>query len=148
MTERLMSMAKGLRSSKTAWHIPLRSISYKTGQQRSARYNSALEAGSRMLLAGWFLMAPIVSDKEVKTKGLDNAMVRAITRPLSEWLHDSSYDTAKECEAAKQEKIDFSILNRTKLQAFPGDTKRETMTQVYIQSRCIPSDSILLKSKQ
>src|SRR5262249_40810998 len=140
MIERLMSMAKGLRSSKTAWHIPLRSISYKTGQQRSARYNSALEAGSRMLLAGWLLMVPLASDKEVKTKGLDYAIAKSMARPLSEWSHDSSYDSAKECEAAKQDKIDLFMSDKLLSKAFTRDTQRK-MIQQYVQSRCIPSDS-------
>lgn len=100
-----------------------------------------------LLLSGWFLMVPVVSDQDVKTKGFDYALARAMARPLSEWNHDSSYDSAKECEAAKQDKIDQIMFVRGK-PLVPRDSIgaiEKRMLQQYIVSRCIPSDSIQLK---
>jgi hypothetical protein len=87
-----------------------------------------------VLVIGWLLMTPPFEGYMPSSdfKWLDGA-------PVGQWVHDSSYDTAGECESAKQMKSKEAIVMG---RAFPEEEKdlRLRLLERYIKSRCIPSD--------
>jgi hypothetical protein len=64
--------------------------------------------------------------------------------PLTEWQQESAYDTAKECEAARQQNMALSL----KWVPYPKNKRGlpvETMNRMqrqYAGARCIPSEHI------
>jgi hypothetical protein len=88
-----------------------------------------------LLTCGWLLF----------TAPLDpNGKVRA-NLPLSDWKHEKSFDTAKECEAERES---ASKIFQAMLQWAKNENKPVTEHPGYsvytplALSRCIPSDSI------
>jgi hypothetical protein len=72
-----------------------------------------------LLVSGWLLLLPpFVSKGRFDEK-----------RPLKEWDHDSSYDTAQECE-------EF----RNRMWARYKEQKNSLFAERILTSRCIPSD--------
>ena len=87
-----------------------------------------------LLAMGWFLMTPPVTDK-------DQANVYA---PISEWTHQKSFDTAKECENYKSEAMEVW---REDKQTKDNETRRAAKRAFVAvgAGRCLPSDSIKVK---
>ena len=81
---------------------------------------------------GWFLMAPPITDEEVKTK-----TILSHKKPISEWTYIRSFDTAKQCESW----LDAAVGNRTK----SNNAEVDKLTATLAFARGIPSDSIELK---
>jgi hypothetical protein len=83
---------------------------------------------STILLAGWFLfLPPRIGDSKNPT--VDS------NKPLSQWEHHMSFDTAKECEEYRQRALNSTAASKT--------TKIPTDTWIF--ARCIPSESIQFK---
>ncbi len=97
-----------------------------------------------MIAAGWFLMLPPVSSKDLD---LRYGIIKSTMKPLSEWTQYQSYDSVKECEAAKdaelRKAIDLSMKSTGQARA-----EKENRVQSFLASRCISSESPeLLKQK-
>jgi hypothetical protein len=91
-----------------------------------------------LLTCGWFLFtAPLAPDGKVRTGS-----------PLSEWSHEKSFDTAKECETYKEEvNQNLKALREwAKQQNMPLHTHeywRIAAPRAY--GRCISSDAVKVK---
>ncbi len=92
-----------------------------------------------LLASGWFLFAaPLSPDGKVDT-----------ARPLSEWKHERSFDTAKECEAYKEEEGDrmlrviFVWAERENKPPQMNPNWQYAAPKAY--GRCIPSDAVKVK---
>jgi len=72
-----------------------------------------------LLATGWLLLLPPIVSKDT----IDNK------RPLREWDHDSSYDTAQECE-------NF----RARMSERYEKQGKQLHQDRFLFSRCIPSD--------
>ena len=85
-----------------------------------------LRHAAALALVGWYLMQPpTIRGKDGKSIFLDHA-------PLSDWRHITSFDTAKDCEAA---------LNH--IYALPTNMAMESGATY---NRCVASDDARLKS--
>ena len=79
------------------------------------------------LLCGWLLFTPPTDIFEI-TPGRKEVGV-VTNAPLKQWKHEASFDTAKECEAAKANpRLNYS-------QIFPGVDVQKT---VWENARCLP----------
>lgn len=90
-----------------------------------------------MLLAtGWILFLP--PDKKDSTYLPDGK------EPLKEWIYTEAFDSAKECEAAKQDMI--KRLQAKSKNAPPADLlKRGTPSRqvvIAVHARCVPADAL------
>lgn len=103
---------------------------------------------------GWYLLRPPlrnpgVSVEEIKKRpgwaDADREMVEKMFAieninegaPLHLWSHDSSYDTAAECEKARRSKYDTAEAKEPALRKeFPGSAPKLT-TEIAWLSRCI-----------
>ena len=88
-----------------------------------------------LLACGWLLFtAPLGEDKKVQTQ-----------LPLSRWKHEQSFDTAKECEAEKEQ---AGKVFRAMLQWAQNVNEPVTAHPSYsvytpkALGRCVPSESI------
>ena len=63
-------------------------------------------AGSVILLGGWLLMLPPVEKGAAGPGGIEDSrgnVYRVLTEaPLTRWVQEAAYDTARECERAKE----------------------------------------------
>ena len=85
-----------------------------------------------VLYCGWFLMGPPVTEQDIKNNTTET---RAYKRPLSEWDHLQSYDSAKECE-------DYRSATLT---SAPREALKNRLYASLLLARCIPADSIPVK---
>lgn len=76
-----------------------------------------------LLTCGWFLMSPprVGDGPEVNAR-----------RPLTEWIHQRSFDTAQSCEQFRSRLI-VTTMNQA------GDTAVYTRN-VAAEGKCVPSD--------
>ena len=91
-----------------------------------------------LLTGGWFLFTPpLFPDGKVNTAS-----------PLSEWSHEKSFDTAKECEAYKEEarsRAGAIIERGAQINKPPQTDPMWRFIGPTAYRRCIPSDGIKLK---
>src|SRR6266581_2670367 len=91
-----------------------------------------------LLTCGWFLFtAPLAPDGKVRT-GL----------PLSEWSHEKSFDTAKECEAFKEDARPYLKATREwgeRENKPPHLNPAWSLYAPIVLGRCFSSDAVKLK---
>jgi hypothetical protein len=83
-----------------------------------------------ILYCGWFLLRPAVtgdSPDNLRFGGAD---------PISQWTHQTSFDSAQECENYKRGTLKTNS-RKTKVE--------ELMHAAFLIARCIPADSVSLK---
>jgi hypothetical protein len=79
---------------------------------------------------GWYLMIPPV--------GKDfNDFKRRVNGPLSTWIQDSAYDSAKECESAKNSLLTDRII-KSKRSSEPDTAARFAVATA--AGKCVASD--------
>ena len=78
---------------------------------------------------GWYLMLPPVSPKDKKPD-----LGWALGQPISEWVQNSSFDTAKDCESTKDQTVELEKKKQNKI-----------LEDIYLMARCIASDDPRLK---
>lgn len=96
-----------------------------------------------LLAFGWLLMMPRLLDKDVKTFGATEALFRAMERPVSEWEHVKSFDSAKDCEAQILQFRENAHRLASDRTINPASFATEVAPPAF--SRCIPSDAIQIK---
>ena len=72
-------------------------------------------AGSVILLGGWLLMLPPVEKGAAGPGGIEDSrgnVYRALTEAPLRWVQEAAYDTARECERAKEANTLFVDLDR------------------------------------
>jgi hypothetical protein len=89
-----------------------------------------------LLASGWILLLP--PDKKDLSELPDGK------EPLKEWLYSEAFDSAKECEAAKQDMIKRAQAKSKG--APPADLLKRgspsRFTLIAIAARCVPSDAL------
>jgi hypothetical protein len=85
---------------------------------------------------GWFLMGPPITDEEIQSRNIVSHK-----RPVSEWIHYFSYDSAKECQSAL-DRLRDQVLKDPKE---PQDSEQNRLYATVVYARCLPSDAVTLK---
>jgi hypothetical protein len=80
----------------------------------------------------WFLLQAPMLDKTGKSGWFD------VERPLREWRHFSSFDTAKDCEA-KREELTNSLMQNPNFPT-PGKNLAERWFMFFGALKCVPVD--------
>ena len=84
-------------------------------------------------LVGWYLITP--------PPMLDPVFRAGLTEPLDDWYIESSFDTATECEAARESLIHKSFTPT------PADIGVSQMLALYRGAQCVATDDPRLKEK-
>ena len=102
-----------------------------------------LRHAAALAAIGWYLMRPAINmgpsgeiDKHNPT--LDNV-------PISQYWHDSSYDSAAQCEQAKLALGDLAVKRMKTNYLKMGDAFWEADASSYFESECIATDDPRIK---
>jgi hypothetical protein len=81
----------------------------------------------------------VVPDDSPPTK-YDGKVTPNSEAPLSEWQQDSAYDTARECEAEKAQRLYSAGLATKRGEA--------DATDFYVKGRCVPAEQVYLPKER
>src|SRR5437773_4590732 len=105
-------------------------------------------AGSVILLGGWLLMLPPVEKGAAGPGGIEDSrgnVYRVLTEaPLTRWVQEAAYDTARECERAKEanthEHVGAQGVKHTAKSL--GEEAAVRLTVSALAARCVPSEAV------
>ena len=130
-------------------------MSYQALVASAALFTALVGVGSVAAEQGWYLLTPPVTNwlqryatesvkPENKGRSPDTIMMEALKderqRPLREWIHLGSFDSARACQ--READGELKRTQNAKESPVPGDTLVRVQ---YVLARCIASDDPRLK---